>query len=645
MSAWVYAYILQLLLISTALGLLGVYSPKVLILPRTVRFLTGFCLAPFFVGAWMIGFAALAPGASRWLFVAGPVVASLITIAKLGPRYFRSPARGCVRVFKRLTWVNYCVYGLGIVLFGAVIAKLLHNGQFPVTAHDAVFYLREALPFATARDLAAINGFRGAADGSLNGDIHGFLFPAFLSHALLQTGQQVPGFPSDLPMRFAFQSTVVYMLLAVLAFAKTTRVRMTATIAVIFVLLAPQLYYISYASSRDGFRIVPLLLLATVLAGLKPCRFKNRIKILPLIPVAVISAFCLYGHTIGGFVVLTLGAAWAVWAYGNNMRAKYLLAVLGAIAVGLAVASGHYVAAFVETGSIAGTNVFSGDTIAGTPLWTETVRRYADRLSGATVFGRVNAIFGQESQTISTVGLLGSVLLAASFGAGRSGRRDVRLFIGLVVLMGLLPFSGLFDLGKYRISEWFAVNYRYKLHWFVFGAVAGAAAVSYIYQRLTDNRYLRAGSKSGIKLLINLLFILFLISQYSTARHTVHDWQTQNADIFDFVRQQYLSLPQAAMEKLPPGKRLLTDYGELNYYVHPPAMILTTQPTKKIIQAKSEAEALAVLQQMNIGAVALTEPNIKNFYDKIPLYQVLENSQHAVLLGKTYYIRVYMLKQ
>lgn len=652
-NMWAYIYIFQLLLVSTALGLWATHLPRVLLVPRVARFLIGFCLSPYLLGVWMAGFSLLASGAERWLFIVIPVLLSLALIIKYAPKAAKR-LRGCLkRQIMRPAWANYVAYGCGLLVLGIVCLKLYVNGLLPVVAHDATFYLREALPFANARDASAINGFRGSLDGSLHGDIHGFLWPAFLSHALVNTNSDVLGFPSDQAARMAFQSTFAFMLLAVVALARTAGTMATGAVALIVLMWMPDLGYISQYSTRDAFRIIPLLTFAALLTGLKTSYLKRKIRIIPLLPVILITVFAIFGHTIGAVVITTTTLAWGVWAYGKNISKIHFFGVFFAIAIGVTLASGQFITAFAETGSITGNNVFSGSVIAGTPLQDEAVKRYEARLGGKTSLAeRLVHILGKNKIQLTVFGLVSSIILAAHCIIYRRQPSNAKVFIGLTVLLGMLPFTGIFDFGKYRLSEWFVANFRYPLHWFPFAAVAGAVLLTYVFDLLTEK--VRESESFFLRSVVKLLLIIAIlyttniaITSIKTSTNWDKYWPIDGQIILDYelFKNEYFSLSRRAIENVSAGKRLLTDVSQTHYYVNYPVVILTTQSTKRIIQAKSENETFKALQDLNIGVVALDKSSISGYWDRIPFYKVLENRELFIRYGETARLRVYIVRE
>lgn len=636
-------YLIQLLLLSLALGTVTLHQPRMFLVPRSSRFLSGVCLPPFILGLWMLLLGAIFPGGPRWLFVFLPSVAAIGVLFYYGPRSWRRLGRDYAR--RRRVSKNhlpaYLSYLLVTAVVGVVIVKLTTNGQAPIIAHDALVYLSEALPFAQERSLSAITDFRGAPDGTHRGDIHGFLFPAFLSHALLTTGSDLIGYPHDHAARIAFQLTFGYMLLSILALAGTTKRLGAGALALILLLQVPQFEYISSNNSRDAYRIIPLALLGVTLVGLSSPRLHGRLPVASLLPLVGLAAFALAGHTIGGFVVISLALAWLIGAVIQKARRWNIFLVLGAIGLGLLLGGSHYITAYLETGSITGDNVFKEAAIAGTPLLEKSLQQEAERLAGST--GSVEyltTLLGRDGYRLSIPGLLAAlVALLVGLKVHRRDQTTLSFFIiGLMTLTTTLPFTGLFDLGQIKLSDWFILNFRYALHWYPFAAVCLALLISYGYHYLTSTSLSRSFKLSGSAVL--LVFVAVSgFSAYATV--SAPAWRVFGHSYTGPWVIENLGLLEDVIQELPVDKRLLIEDSRFNYYLNNRGILIYSQPTWNLLQAKSEGEVQAALQRLNIGAVLLQETNIRDWWDQLPMLSYLNDSGQNVLVA-SHQFRVYI---
>ncbi len=636
-SFWVFPYLAQLLLVSSALGAATLHMPRIVAVPRVSRFLIGFCLTPFVLGLWMLLTAAVLPGAPRWLLLIIPSGASVLVLATRGTRTAR-------RLWSDFRWMRrpalnrpaYLLTGAAILLTLFVATKLILNGRQPITGNDALFYLGQALRFADARTLSAVNDFSGASDGSMMGDTHSFLFPAFLSHALITTVDNPLGYPYDWAARTAFQVTIPYLFLAIMALAATSRIPATGSLAVILLLQVPQYEYISHESSRDAFRTIPLLLLATVLVGLRPWRLRKSLRLTELIPVLVLAALAMAGHILGIIVIAAVSGAWLCWSLGGRVPLAKIALVVAAIGVGSLLGGNQYVRAYAQTGSIVGDNTFYDSAVSGTPLRPALVDIDTGRLQGTTgPWDRALTILSRDGYRMSVPGLIGAVIalvLARRVRRSRSAR--VIPFAGLLLVANTLVLFVNFR--QITPLEWFVTNLRYQLHWYPFAAVCVAMLMTYCFAGVTRSRGTSMRAAGTIALV--LITSLITLSAYTVVRDMwrLNDWGDE------WVSENVGVLGLTA-DRLPPGQRLLLA-GRYNYYVHGKAMVMYSRPSWPVTWARNDTEVKSALGGAGIGAVALMENQIEDYWDRSPLFKFLDNPANGVAKTQNEHLRVYVLK-
>jgi len=627
---WIVVYLAQLLLLSLALGSLALHLPRWLMVPCLSRFLIGFCLTPFVLAVWMLFVSVVLPGSSRWFFLLPPSSVAVVILLRYGCGILRRLGRfyrRC-RFRARELWPVYAAYICVGVLIVNVISKLVANGAVPVTGSDALQYLGYSLKFAQTRSVFAVTGFHDSPDGTLIGDIHGPVWHTFLSHALMTTGNNPPGYPYDYAVRVAFQVTVIYMLLAVAALAATSGYWGVPPLSLALLLQVPQFEYISTASSRDGFRIIPLVLLVTILTGLSPRKLACNFHLVALIPVVAIAAFSLAGHTLGGIVAITIGLAWSIWVLAAKAKWIKVVLVLMAMGVGFVLAGPQYIQAYLEIGRVPGAGVFREMAIAGTPMHEAWSNWLTSRMGGtASAIQRLSVLLARDQYRLSVFGLLGSVcavLLWPKF--RRQKQASIIIFIGLVTLVVAIPFTGLFDIG-FGLSDWFVRNFRYPLHWYPFAAVCVAMLLGYGYDRLMSrsNKYLRvlAGvAMVGVTLAASFLAHNIIVSKWRTNGGAEEEW------LMAIVKPL-----KSVLQQMPAGKRLLLDNESYNYYLDNQAIVMFSRPTWDILQAKDENQAWNALKALNIGAVGLRFAEHTGYWKDMPLLDLLTNPNRAKLIS------------
>jgi len=632
-------YLLQLLLISLGSGCWTYHQTRLLHLPGLSRFLTGFCLTPFILGAWMFIPATLLPGAPRGWFLIPPLLLACASLFFYGSHTFQRLAR----YFKRnphiysYRWIDYLAIAGAIVVLLSVLYKVGLNCTLPTINTDASSYLGEALRFVNKRSLSAITGMQGSPDGSLRGEVHGFMYPAFISHALMNTSANSFGYPHDLAAQVAFQATFIYMIIAMITLVSVIRPLSASAIALILLFQVPQFFDITYASDRDGYRIIPLLLLTAVLIGLSPKRMRHQLRPESLIAPIFLSACALAGHTLGGFIVIAMTVAWIIWVIPARPRWLNVLLVSTALGTGLLIGGTHYIKAYLDTGSVMG-NVFKENAIKDTPLWEESLKRDQARLLGTTtITDRLKILLKRDRYKLSVPGTLGALIAVLLWRKFYNDRKLTPLpFLGLITLITILLATGIFDTAQYQLSAGFVMNFRYNLHWYPFAAVCLALIIGYsvdIIDKSANQNFKQAG--------LILISILILIVSLSSVR-TVRQWQARPSDYGNQWFARYFDPLNGAIKQIAPDKRLLVDYN-YNYYLHNQAVVMYALPTWPLLQAKNEAEVARSLEELKIGAIALNEMD-SGWWQLTPLYSFLTNPDNADLVKRNKYYDLYTLK-
>jgi hypothetical protein len=621
-QTWAVIYFAELLLISWAMGSLTIGATRLLPVPRWTRFLVGFASAPFLLGAWVLAVAAMLPGAPRFVFLLPPLIAAILIFFWRGRQTLnwlrRSISRSIRAVWKchplRLAFV------FALVLVVLVAFKLARNSVEPIHAHDALVYLSEASIFSQERTLDAVNSFRDRPDGTLRGNWHNFLWPAFLSHALMHTDADVLGYPNDAAARAAFQWTVLCVLLSLTALAACVRYPGVSSLAVILLLQVPLFAYLSNQSSRDGFRIIPLLLLTAVLAGLSPQRLKFGFRWPYLIPPLLLAACCISGHALGGFIAVLIAFAWGLWGIIMRTRITRLTLVLGTVAIGLLLGGTHQLKAYIETGNFRG--VEAECSIARLPPETHAGEVQQEKVAAR---GRYAELLRRDQYRVSIAGLLCALIAVAIGMRSRPSHHDrILLYFGLATLAITTPFLGLLDFGSYPITEWFTSNFRYQMHWYPFGAVCIASVTLFGYEQL------RFRQKSSCRTVATAILVVLILLVSATACTTVYKrWHASANKRAEFMLK--VGHIADAMNRMPPGKRLLLENARYNYYLGNKAMLIFSRPACEILEAQDHRQVKEALRRRNIAAVALEEESLADRWDHSHLLRTLADPEVAAL--------------
>jgi hypothetical protein len=507
---WALIYLVQLIVPSLAMGALAVHLPRHLNCTRISRFLIGFTATPFLLALWTLILAAVLPGASRYLFFVTPSAFSLILLVVYGRhvprRLFREWRRARAASVNRVpAYFGYICVG---ILMVSVSSKLIGNGKTPFIQHDVLAHLSISMPFAEARSISAIPDFTATIDEVTTSQSHTYLYPAFLAQALMTSGSDTPGFPNDHAARAAIQVLVLYFFLAVIALASASGQFGAAALALILLLQVPKLYYMSYYYHRDQFQLIPLMLLATVLSGLSARRLRRRLKVSHLVPCLLFAGFSVAAHTVNIAITPFVVLAWLVWVLLGKAPLGKVTGVLASVGIGALFVGLHYLKSYLDTGNPLGYG-FTHYAFLGTPLW-EIFRaeRGLDDLAGMSLYTRIKDIIGHDGFKLSIQSLL-AVPLALVIGSKNVSKKSENgiLFFGLLILIGIIPATGVLDFGIIKLSDMFILNPRYIYYWYPFGAVC----LSLLFIHL-HTKSLR-GEKLSLLAYIGLALIVLYISR------------------------------------------------------------------------------------------------------------------------------------
>ena len=354
-DAWELVFLLNATLVATGLGLLLLKWGGSLPLPPLSRFLAGLCLMPVVIGLWMLGCAALLPRAPAPVFLFLPSTAALLfslyhyrLVVQVWQDILAILSNESNKLALVLAWL--CL----TVVLAQATATLMVNSRSLTLQNDTNVYRAMARPFAEARSLEGIPSFDGSSHPNLPQDTHNYLFQSYLAYAMLHSSPDEIGFPHDKPVNDAYQILFFGMLLALIALVWTARRALAVPLSLLVLMQVSQLGIIGYIFSRDAYRIIPLLLLTLVLGSLRMDQAPQRKDVFNLVLLALLSFYCLAGHTLGGILCVLICLAWLLWQILLYKRLQYLnLLFVGlAVSIGLLLGSQKYIQGYLTFGTV-----------------------------------------------------------------------------------------------------------------------------------------------------------------------------------------------------------------------------------------------------------------------------------------------------
>jgi len=582
--------------------------PRLFHLRALQRALVGASLTPFLIGAFMLAASVVAPGAPARLFTYGSLVVAagcaVLQLDTLRWAITRSGRAIATRVRRATSAPLISILRLtAIAVWLAVIGIAIAGTRVPIIAHDALIYLNEALAFAQSRSIAGIPNFDGAPWDVIAGHPHSFLFQAYLAHALLFGDPDVPGYPNDIPARLAFQITFICLIAAISAACALFRRPGVIALGLLATLAVGRLEYISESSSRDGFRLIPVVVLLTLLCVPLIRRFpRNRSW---GITCGIVAALAVAGHTLNVFALfgVAIAAGLAYWRHRVPLKDSLLVATI--VSAFVAVAGLPYALNYAATGHPLGYGMYYL-IFKGTPL--ADIFLQSGRWSGGiSVIGGFRQVFSDFGFGISLVALVLAALgLARPAITGRLYAAFV-CFAAYFLVTLVLPLSGALDIGTVNLRGALISNFRYPLMSYILvGVVCAPIAIGLLEKQ-----------KNTLKNFGRITVIALALLALSTAKK----W-----DVRKLPQEYWTNLFPKVEARKEEGERWITTDNRIAYYhAHFRPIFIYTKAARPLLLASSPQEIWSILKAWNVRSLVL-DRHIQGWWNETALYQTLSNS-------------------
>jgi hypothetical protein len=639
---------LQALLVACATGVV-MQKWRPMPAPSAASFLFGVSVFPFVLAGWMFLLAWLVPGALRLLFAYGLALVALcflmISYRKIfvGSGILFSRAKRKPRSM-RLSLLTVVACAALTVVFVAIGYALVMQMSHPTMGGDASQYLLEALHFAKTRTLEDIIWFQGTPDGRVRGDIHSPVWSLYLANALMADFKGL-GFPHDCATRLAFILTNITLIAALIAAILSLRSRrslLITAIALCLFFLIPEYGYLVTYRSRDALRLTALLLLVASFASLiRPVIERAPVYLKTLIWVALAGTVTSASHALGTIIGSIVICAWfsTVALSGGDLKKSAFVALVGGI--GIIVGSHTAIAALIVTGSVVGDNVIVSSVLKGTPYF-DIMELYHQRRIVESVNPIISWFLSMSwpAFVLSIAGLIAAIGISVLAICGKLRKKKTysrepertpeALFLALTLIGLTLIVTGMFDIGGFRLSTWFAMNLRYGMQNYLISALLLSMMVSaFVYRRpifmlAAQTRF--AVGRLGIKnkrnflaicsqllnreawnsraLLTMSVTVLGIMSSAVIAYRTIDT--TWHSDFSSYIAM-YDTINAYLDDK---SCKQLTEVDQSPYYIPNPPIQLFSKTNRAIFDASTPAEVLDYFDAANICIVVQYE----NFY-------------------------------
>ena len=529
---------------------------------------------------------------------------TLISLAAYARRF----ARGAMLLFCALVMLSA----------GADIAM---RAITPVTGADAMEYMTSAYGIANGRTLDSVSSYNGSEDGSQIGIVHHPAWTAYLAQALMHSPGTPQVYPLDLAARSTYALTYLYLFLAVFALARAFLPNRFAFLAAALASYTPQLGYLIFNNSREGFRIIPILLLILVLYGYASAVSERRRVHWPeLVAVFLVAAFTMMGHVLNGIPALGIGLA--ILAYCLITRNFHWNTIWMAVAAGLGGIFGsiQIVLGYLERGQLLSDFISLDSILAGTPYLQNFYQHQENRLGDTmTYFDRLNVLVRYDHGLLTVVGIgIGIWFIVRMIKAIRKGAKgEITGFLGLVGLFFALLFTDLFAWSGYTLTEWSIMNIRYISHLYPVYSVLVAGGL-YALDRIRIQAALRS-------LTVSALLCGYAAYLFANVGFT-YPLENMVAN-YSEVPTNYTAAYQAHEAY---SGRLMVDNYYCNYYFHNEAMTFFSEAATDIRRAQTVPELAAALDRHGIDAIMISDQFVSVYWQNTILLELVESGDYQM---------------
>jgi hypothetical protein len=650
-DGWELIFLVNAVLVSFGLGLLMIKWGENLPIPPLSRFLAGLCLMPVVIGLWMLGCAALLPGAPAPIFLFLPSTAALLyslfnyrLIGQVWQDILIVLSNESNKLALVLAWL--CL----AVVMAQATAILLVNSRALSLQNDTNVYRAMARPFAEARSLVGIPTFDGSSHANLPQDTHNYLFQSYLAYAMLHSSPDEIGFPYDKPVNDAYQILFFGMLLALIALVWTARRALAVPLSLLVLMQVSQLGIIGYIFSRDAYRIIPLLLLTLVLGSLRMDQSPQRKDIFTMALLALLSFYCLSGHTLGGILCVLIFLAWLLWQILLYKRLHYLnLLFVGlAVSLGLLLGSQKYIQGYLTFGTV---NVNIPEIVTQGTIYPEIIVQIRD-----TRYNEIFNSFGLGNPQLTTAlvilerdrylvllpGMLVSLLVIVLWCGKITRQLPVQLlFWSVTSLIIFIPFIGFLDVGKIILSKAFVGNLRYSLHFYPFFAAILAVAILQLEKSVWVQK--REKQKRLFLFTVSAIILALFVSCMSAFnRYDDNFWKINNLP-GNQLEYSLNIIPVRQIQKEIAPRNVLHDKAMSAYYLDKNALYLYTLTGRGILTSNTRSEVASNLQETNVGAVVIRKSDIDSGMQNTVLYDYLIHSGETQIVFENELLKIYLL--
>lgn len=610
--AWGCIYLLAVLIMMMAACILCIkHLGGYLTNAESVGIGTG--ITPFLIAIWMIAVSFLPDFLHKQYFVMlMPVIVSLFVILK----YWRFMTNGASLWLKNYAGKNkflFLLFSGSISLFSMIVLVTV-SGYMVHT--DAGFYTGEALRFVKSLSFHDIANHMDTP--GLNGSVHNFIWPAYISYGMLFTGNNLYGLGHDLGVYWGIRCTAI-VLLGVLSCTLHSFCgnKETSAVGVVLFFLIPYTHIIR-GYSRDLFRVLPLLLFIMLLhAELR--REKTPPKEWHML-VFLTAAYIPSGHPINAFTMLAIGLAWAICHMIRKGEIKQIVKYAMVMSGGAISGMYNIVHAYIATGSLSGNSSLYMETIfSGTEL--EAIYFASMEATTSRGMGTIETwkkIFETDAFHIVTVALMLAVVIVVL--SLLKKKYTCKIFICLILLISsaMIFIGHYFGWQGFRYDEWLSRNIRYSHQFYYMAVCVLTCFFDSAIQRLPDKIMKRNATWIAV-----FLFMPFALKNIRSTWNILLNNNQSEKMVYDHAISEINNVIEEAGEK-----DVIVTQTNYIYDTGLRAKLLSSYFGVPLFRADNSMEIRSFFEDNNVRFICFERGYHDSFYSKANFYHLMTQQDY-----------------
>ena len=488
----------------------------------------------------------------------------------------------------------------------------------------------------------SMNDFHGNASGSLIANIHNPTWPAYLSNGLLYTNKI--GYPSDYGARLAFCMSYIYMLGAIFALGYSFKGYLTGLLSCILPFVCIAFSHIVLGSTRDGFRIIPLVIFCIII-GEKPQR-KLLLSWLPILVGYTIMA----GHPINAITASVIAVAFIIWYFVTKRGSlSSLICFLIPFGIGAVLGSIQIIHAYFELGSFTDGLTDYKKMFIGTSYYTTYVNNFHNSF-GENVgwIRRFVKIFMNDHGIVFIPALLCSIYKCFKV-IKRHETKSKEIIIILTVILHIIMIGNIFNWSGESLSSWAYRNFRYLIHLYIFYALIIGVFIDDLLCGLTQRNnsplsiidiedIIISFSSRSVSILNPICVFIICLYLWIPINNLEMRVKTPPREQIP----EYYNTINETVESIKPNKMLLDNYN-MNYYLKNQGISFWSNPMDSLRHAMTDRDFYLAAQKSNISSILITNSFWDIYWKNTELDHFLSSEyiDREIHIGKH---KIYMLK-